>query len=260
MSRSRGSTLISRVLQRGSNAYTCSYEHSVAYSSSVLSIASFSTATTRNTAGLPAILTQFRLNAAQCQHPFAIRPLSGQADNGKPQATPRQQRRAERAIVSQQSTFDEITDKHIPQRPLGVVEGTSYSLVILAAIGFGIAILWTAVSSLLIQPKEYTCFNLTLDKLRDDPRVTVRLGTPISGYGQESRNRAARQRIPHRAYKDDNGAEHIQVQFHAKGPTGAAVISADMYQDTAKQWQYAFLYVDVTNPTPQRLVLTGPQY
>ena len=111
----------------------------------------------------------------------------------------------------QEQAFDEITDKHIPQRPMGVVEGTSYSLVILAAIGFGIAILWTAVSSLLIQPKEYTCFNVTLDKLRDDPRVTVRLGTPISGYGQESRNRAARQRIPHRAYKDDNGTEHIQV-------------------------------------------------
>ena len=95
---------------------------------------------------------------------------------------------------------------------MGVVEGTSYSLVILAAIGFGIALLWTAVSSLLIQPKEYTCFNVTLDKVRDDPRVTVRLGAPISGYGQESRNRAARQRIPHRAYKDDNGTEHIQVR------------------------------------------------
>ncbi|KAL0024525.1 hypothetical protein WJX79_000831 [Trebouxia sp. C0005] len=110
------------------------------------------------------------------------------------------------------------------------------------------------------QPKEYTCFNVTLDKLRDDPRVTVRLGTPISGYGQESRNRAARQRIPHRAYNDDSGTEHFQVQFHAKGPTGAALISADMYQDAAKQWQYAFLFVDVTNPTPQRLVLIGPQY
>lgn len=136
--------------------------------------------------------------------------MSGQAGGAS-----RQQRKAERAVVSQEDTFDEITDKHIPQRPLGVVEGTSYSLVILAAIGFGIAILWTAVSSLLIQPKEYTCFNVTLDKLRDDPRVTVRLGTPISGYGQESRNRAARQRIPHRAYKDDNGTEHIQVRMSA---------------------------------------------
>lgn len=51
---------------------------------------------------------------------------------------------------------------------------------------------------------------------------------------------------------------NMQVQFHAKGPTGAALISADMYQDDAKQWQWAFLYVDMTSPTPQRLVLTGP--
>ena len=144
---------------------------------------------------------------------LTARLLSGQAEGGRQDAsTARQQRKAEQAVVSQQDTFDEITDKHIPQRPMGVVEGTSYSLVILAAIGFGVALLWTAVSSLLIQPKEYTCFNVTLDKLRDDPRVTVRLGTPISGYGQESRNRAARQRIPHRAYKDANGTDHIQVK------------------------------------------------
>ena len=52
----------------------------------------------------------------------------------------------------------------------------------------------------------------------------------------------------------------LQVQFHAKGPTGAEVISADMYQDAAKSWQYAFLYVDMTNPSPQRLVLTGSEY
>lgn len=164
---------------------------------------------------------------ARCRHVFAIRPLSGQADNGSHSAAgARQQRRAERAVVSQEQAFDEITDKHIPQRPMGVVEGTSYSLVILAAIGFGIALLWTAVSSLLIQPKEYTCFNVTLDKLRDDPRVTVRLGTPISGYGQESRNRAARQRIPHRAYKDDNGTEHIQVILLLHSTSNALMLSA----------------------------------
>lgn len=260
MSRSRGSTLISRVLQRGSGVCSCSYSPSVA--ESVLALhSSFSTSTARTVPGLPAILTQLRLEAARCRQTFAIRPLSGQVGTGRAFASSaREQHKAERAVVSKKDTFDEITDKHIPQRPMGVVEGTSYSLVILAAIGFGIALLWTAVSSLLIQPKEYTCFNVTLDKLRDDPRVTVRLGTPISGYGQESRNRAARQRIPHRAYNDDRGTEHFQVQFHAKGPTGAALISADMYQDAAKQWQYAFLFVDVTNPTPQRLVLIGPQY
>ena len=73
------------------------------------------------------------------------------------------------------------------------------------------AVVWAVVNELLIQPREYTCFNITLKKLQDDPRVTVRLGTPISGYGQESRNRQARQRIPHRVFKDHQGVEHTQV-------------------------------------------------
>ena len=240
MSRSRGSALLGRVLQRSSGAYACN--PCALESSAALLRSAFSSTTSLVRPGIPAVLEQYRLTAvgtaqhvaastahacslaclwcrrariasqACCQQVFATRPLSGQPEgNRQPASTSRQQRRAEQAIVSQKQTFDEITDKHIPQRPMGVVEGTSYSLVILAAIGFGIALLWTAVSSLLIQPKEYTCFNVTLDKLRDDPRVTVRLGTPISGYGQESRNRAARQRIPHRAYKDDSGTEHIQV-------------------------------------------------
>lgn len=257
MSRSRSSALIGRVLAQGPSLYRSNCSRQVAASCSGLHSLAHSTVAQRSNVGLPAILAQFRREADHCRHNLTlVRLLAGQAG----QSRQGQQSKAERSVVSQQEQFDEITDKHIPQRPMGVVEGTSYSLVILAAIGFGIALLWTAVSSLLIQPKEYTCFNVTLDKLRDDPRVTVRLGTPISGYGQESRNRAARQRIPHRAYHDDNGTEHIQVQFHAKGPTGAALISADMYQDSAKQWQYAFLYVDVTNPTPQRLILSTPQY
>ena len=69
------------------------------------------------------------------------------------------------------------------------------------------------VNELLIQPREYTCFNITLKKLQEDPRVTVRLGTPVSGYGQESRNRQARQRIPHRVIKDASGRERIQVSY-----------------------------------------------
>jgi hypothetical protein len=74
-------------------------------------------------------------------------------------------------------------------------------------------VIWAVVNELLIQPREYTCFNITLKKLQEDPRVTVRLGTPVSGYGQESRNRQARQRIPHRVFKDANGVEKIQVLF-----------------------------------------------
>lgn len=42
-------------------------------------------------------------------------------------------------------------------------------------------------------------------------QVTVRIGTPVTGYGQESRNRAARQRIPNRVWTDEDGVEHVEV-------------------------------------------------
>lgn len=39
----------------------------------------------------------------------------------------------------------------------------------------------------------------------------MRIGSPITGYGQESRNRAARQRIPNRVWTDEEGVEHVEV-------------------------------------------------
>ena len=44
-------------------------------------------------------------------------------------------------------------------------------------------------------------------------QVRVRIGFPITGYGQESRNRAARQRIPHRVWTDEEGVEHVEVNL-----------------------------------------------
>lgn len=39
----------------------------------------------------------------------------------------------------------------------------------------------------------------------------MRIGSPVTGYGQESRNRAARQRIPNRTWTDEDGVEHVEV-------------------------------------------------
>lgn len=39
----------------------------------------------------------------------------------------------------------------------------------------------------------------------------MRIGSPITGYGQESRNRAARQRIPNKIWTDEDGVEHVEV-------------------------------------------------
>lgn len=152
--------------------------------------------------------------------------------------------------------FSAITDK-IPQRPVSVVEGTSYTLVIIAALGFAAAVVYAALNELIFSPKEYQCYAATLDRIKDDPRVTVRLGSPLSAYGTESRNRAQRQRIPHRIYSDPEGREHVQLQFHAKGPAGRATVNADMYKD-GPNWRYHFLYLNVEAPIPQQVVLVRP--
>ena len=51
----------------------------------------------------------------------------------------------------------------------------------------------------------------------------------------------------------------LQVQFFAKGPSGNARVSAEMYQDDSKNWKYTFLYMDVEYPVPQRVSLIDPQ-
>ncbi|PSC67233.1 putative mitochondrial import inner membrane translocase subunit TIM21 isoform B [Micractinium conductrix] len=193
---------------------------------------------------------------------FAARPMSGAA--GEQQAAQKGGRAARRAaaaaekegIVAADEGFSAITDK-IPQRPVTVTEAGGYSLVILGALAFAGAVGYAALNELLFTPKEYQCFNHTLAKIKDDPRVTVRLGTPISAYGQESQNRAARQRIPHRVYNDGEGREHLQLQFVLRGPSGRATVNADMSKE-GSSWRYSFLYLDVEAPVPQQVVLVRP--
>lgn len=153
-----------------------------------------------------------------------------------------------------------ITDK-IPQRPVGVVEGTSYSVIILAAFGALAYFIYNFVTNLLLDPVQQQCFNTALEKLRADPRITVRLGSSITGYGQETANRAARQVIPHQVYKDANGVEHVRLQFHMRGPGGNALVSADMFRGEGGQWDYTYLIVDVVagSSSPQRLNIVMPR-
>lgn len=176
----------------------------------------------------------------------------------------RKRRREEQKVAASLATVEEeafsaITDR-IPERPMGAVESTSYSLVILAALGFAAAVLYAAFSELIFSPKEYTCFSKTLKKIEEDPRVTIRLGMPMKAYGTESKNRSARQRIPHRLYSDDQGREHVQLQFVAKGPSGRATVHADMYEDSEATggWRYHYLYLTVESPLAQQVVLVKP--
>lgn len=156
---------------------------------------------------------------------------------------------------AEEDPFDSITDK-IPERPVSVAEGASYSLVILAGLAVAGVAAYAVLKELIFQPKEYKIYGKALDRVQNDHQVMVRLGSPITGYGQESRNRAARQRISNRTYVDEDGVERVEVMFYIRGPQGAGKVYSEMFKDKeSNDWKYTYLIVDITAPTATRLML-----
>lgn len=61
----------------------------------------------------------------------------------------------------EEDPFDSLTDK-IPERPVTVAEGASYSLVILAGLAVAAAAAYAVFKELIFQPREYVvCFPFT---------------------------------------------------------------------------------------------------
>ncbi|KAK3204872.1 hypothetical protein Dsin_018918 [Dipteronia sinensis] len=80
--------------------------------------------------------------------------------------------------------FDDIT-YNIPQKLVTFAEGASYSLIILAGLGVAGAAAYAVFKELIFEPKEYKIFNKALKRIQDDGQVRVRIGSPITGCGQE---------------------------------------------------------------------------
>lgn len=189
-------------------------------------------------------------------------PLHFRAMSAVPEAKPKQETTKIDSLELTEEKINALTDQ-IPQRPMGVVEGTSYSVVILFAFGALAFVLWQFVSNFILEPTAMQCFNHTLERLKTDPRITVRLGSTneIRAWGSNSQSRVGRQQIPHQLYKDANGTEHVRIQFYMRGPSGTGQVHADMFKDSAGQWQYSYLLVDVysgSSQTPSRIHIVSP--
>ncbi|OMP00700.1 Mitochondrial import inner membrane translocase subunit Tim21 [Corchorus olitorius] len=162
---------------------------------------------------------------------------------------------ARKEVSTVEDPFDAPT-YNIPEKPVTFTEGASYSLIILAGLGVAAAAGYAVFKELIFQPKEYKIFNHALDRIQNDSQVRVRLGHPIKGYGQETRNRAARQRIPHRIHTDENGIERVEVNFYIRGPHGAGKVFTEMFKDkTDNKWKYTYLVVQIFSPSPIELML-----
>ncbi|KAH6767500.1 import inner membrane translocase subunit [Perilla frutescens var. hirtella] len=199
-------------------------------------------------------LSPFQLSASAGQHMshscFARSFASQATESNK---SKKSQTRKEVSTV--EDPFDSPT-YNIPEKPVTFTEGASYTLVILAGLGIAGAAAYAVCKELIFEPKEYKIFNKTLERVQTDSQVRVRIGSPITGYGSDSRNRAARQRVPHKTWTDDDGVEHVLVNFHIRGPQGAGRVYSEMFKDKVdKEWKFTYLIVEVTSPSPTQLML-----
>ncbi|RID47104.1 hypothetical protein BRARA_I03729 [Brassica rapa] len=129
-------------------------------------------------------------------------------------------------VTVEEDPFDSPT-YHIPEKPVTFTKGASYSFVILAGLAVAGASGYAVFKELMFQPKEYKVFDKALKRIQDDGQVRVRIGSPITGYGQETRNR------------------------------GAGKVYTEMFKDKAdkKEWKYAYLIVEILAPSPAKLML-----
>ncbi|XP_043697810.1 probable mitochondrial import inner membrane translocase subunit TIM21 isoform X2 [Telopea speciosissima] len=185
--------------------------------------------------------------------PCLARSLASSSASQSSRQTPPERNRKDISTVD--DPFDAPT-YNIPEKPVTFTEGASYSVIILVGLGIAAAAGYAVFKELIFEPKEYKIFGKALERVQNDGQVRVRIGSPVTGYGQESRNRAARQRIPNRTWTDEDGIEHVEVNFYIRGPHGAGKVYAEMFKDQAdKQWKFTFLIVEIKSPSPAQLML-----
>ncbi|KAI0520648.1 hypothetical protein KFK09_008126 [Dendrobium nobile] len=188
-----------------------------------------------------------------CMLPCFTRPLSS---NYSSQSSQQAKEESRKDISTIEDPFDDAPTYNIPEKPVTFVEGASYSVIILAGLGVAALAAYAVFKELIFEPKEYKIFGKALDRVQNDSQVKVRIGSPVTGYGQESRNRAARQRISNRVWKDEDGVEHVEVNFYIRGPHGAGKVFAEMFKDNSdKQWRFTYLIVEIMSPTHTQLML-----
>ncbi|XP_028765573.1 probable mitochondrial import inner membrane translocase subunit TIM21 [Neltuma alba] len=180
-----------------------------------------------------------------------VRSISSRASNKQGENT----NETKKDISTVEDPFDAPT-YNIPEKPVTFVEGASYSVVILVGLGIAAAAGYAVFKELIFEPKEYKIFNTALERIQNDSQVRVRIGSPITGYGQESRNRAARQRIPNKVWTDEGGVEHVEVNFYIRGPHGSGKVFCEMFKDQVdKRWKFTYLIVEIRSPSPAQLIL-----
>ena len=153
--------------------------------------------------------------------------------------------------------YDEITDKWIPEKPVSAAEAGGYGVFIAAGLAVALGAVWFSLKELVLEPPQTTVFKLAVRAAENDPRVTVRVGTPMTSYGGEGRSRSRRAFLAHATETDARGRTHVRVQGAVRGPSGKGTVHCDAVKDERTgEWQFEYLVVDVGR---DRIVVVQPR-
>jgi import inner membrane translocase subunit TIM21 len=153
--------------------------------------------------------------------------------------------------------YDEITDKWIPEKPVSAAEAGGYGVFIAAGLAVALGAVWFSLKELVLEPAQTTVFKLAVRAAENDPRVTVRVGTPMTSYGGEGRSRSRRASLAHATETDARGRLHVRVQGAVRGSSGKGTVHCDAVKDERTgEWRFEYLVVDVGR---DRIVVVQPR-
>ncbi|XP_078606784.1 mitochondrial import inner membrane translocase subunit Tim21-like [Branchiostoma floridae x Branchiostoma japonicum] len=85
-----------------------------------------------------------------------------------------------------------------------------------------------------------------MNRCKDNEEVKVALGTPIAGFGEETR-RGRRRHPAYTEYVDDAGKKHLRMKFYLKGGSGRrATVHLEVTEnDRGKYDSFRYLFVQL---------------
>lgn len=131
-------------------------------------------------------------------------------------------------------------------KPLGerVKENTktaSYMGVILLGVGVTGIMLFAIFRELFSSQSPNSVYSEALEKCKDHPKVQDTLGTPIKGFGEETR-RGRRRHVAHTLYEKD-GKKFMRMQFYIQGARNKGTVHLEMKENDSGKFDYRYLFV-----------------
>lgn len=173
--------------------------------------------------------------------------------------------RATARCFSQQMNSDKSTSltagsgrehSEISMRPVEKIkENTktaSYMGIIVLGVGVTGALFYTIFKELFSSNSPNSIYSKALDRVINEPKVQDTLGTPIQGFGEETRRRR-RTHVAHSVY-ERNGIDHLRMQFYVRGIRNKATVHLEMRKINGN-YEYRYLFVQLDHYPRTTIIL-----